>query len=72
MIRERKSVMKSPNADHIEPLDHKSSRSVCDAVGERLQQTLRPDPANTSSYLQHLIDELRKRDEDEAGGRKSN
>jgi hypothetical protein len=56
-------VMKSQIADNIEPLDHKSTRSICEAVGERLQQMLRPDRAGPSSYLQHLLDELRKRDE---------
>ena len=55
--------MKSLAADDIEPLDHTSSRSICDAVGERLQQILRPDPTNHSSHLQHLVDELRRRDE---------
>jgi hypothetical protein len=60
--------MKSPNADDAEPLDHRSSRSICDAVGERLQQALRPDSGMTP-YLQHLVDELRKRDE--ADGPKS-
>ena len=55
--------MKSSNAENIESLDRKSSRSICEAVGERLQQMLRPDPTHTSSYLQHLLDELRKRDE---------
>ena len=58
--------MKSPYTDDVEPLDHKSSRSICDAVGERLQQTLRPDVTAMSSYLQRLVDELRKRDESEA------
>jgi hypothetical protein len=48
--------------EDIESLDHKSSRSICDAVGERLQQVLRPD-SGMSSHLQHLVDELRKRDE---------
>ncbi|SHN87504.1 hypothetical protein [Bradyrhizobium erythrophlei] len=55
--------MKSLTADHIEPLDHKSNRSIRDAIGERFQQILRPDPTNHSSRLQHLIDELRRRDE---------
>jgi len=55
--------MKNLTADHIEPLDHKSSRSICDAVGERLQQVLRPDPTERSSHLEHLVDELRRRDE---------
>jgi hypothetical protein len=55
--------MKSPHTDEdIESLDYKSSRSICDAVGERLQQVLRPD-SGISSRLQHLVDELRRRDE---------
>jgi hypothetical protein len=54
--------MKNANADDAEMLDHGSSRSICDAVGERLQQALRPDSGITP-YLQHLVDELRKRDE---------
>jgi hypothetical protein len=53
--------MKNANADSAEMLDHRSSRSICDAVGERLQQSLRPDSGITP-YLQHLVDELRKRD----------
>jgi hypothetical protein len=55
--------MKNPHADDIEPLDHKSSRSICDAVGERLQQVFRPDPTAMSPYLQQLVDELRRRDD---------
>ena len=62
--------MKSRIIDDIEPIDRKTSRSICDAVGERLQESLRPEPSRLSSYLQHLIDELRRRDE--AGGLKSN
>ena len=57
--------MKNTYADDIESLDHKSSRSICDAVGERLQQILRPDSTGTSPHLQHLVDELRRRDEAE-------
>jgi hypothetical protein len=64
--------MKSQNTHDIEPLDRKSTRSICEAVGERLQQTLRPDSTRISSHLQHLVDELRKRDEDEADGLKPN
>ena len=55
--------MKSPYADDFEPLDHKSSRSICDAVGERLQQILRPDTTDMSPHLRDLVDELRRRDE---------
>ncbi|MDE2378870.1 hypothetical protein [Bradyrhizobium sp.] len=48
-------------ADDSEQIDRRTSRSICDAVGERLQQNLRPEPRLTS-HLQHLVDELRKRD----------
>lgn len=56
--------MANQSADDLEPIDRQTSRSICRAVGERLQQTLRPDSTRHSSYLQHLIDELRKRDEE--------
>ena len=29
--------------DDIEQIDHKTSVSICDAIGERLQQNLRPE-----------------------------
>jgi hypothetical protein len=45
-----------------ETIDRATSRSICDAVGERLQQSLRPEALQPSPYLQHLIDELRRRD----------
>lgn len=48
--------------DQVEPIDFKTTRSICDAVGERLQQALRPDHSRLSSKLQQLIDEMRKRD----------
>ena len=53
--------------DDIEPIDRKTCRSICDAVGERLQQSLRPEPSRLSSHLEHLMNELRRRDE--GGGR---
>jgi hypothetical protein len=43
-------------------IDRKTSRSICDAVGERLQQDLRPEPTPLSPHLQHLLEELRRRD----------
>jgi len=62
--------MKSRHTDiDLESLDHKSSRAICDAVGERLQQVLRPESTSPSSHLQHLVDELRRRDD--ADGPKS-
>jgi hypothetical protein len=44
-------------------IDRKTSRSICEAVGERLQRSLRPEPATLSDHLQQLMDELRKRDD---------
>ncbi|WP_425117193.1 hypothetical protein [Bradyrhizobium sp.] len=54
--------MNSRITDNGEQIDRKTTRSICDAVGERLQQSLRPEPSRLSSHLQHLMDELRKRD----------
>ncbi|MBR0827984.1 hypothetical protein JQ596_20840 [Bradyrhizobium manausense] len=50
-------------ASNSEQIDRRTSRSICDAVGERLQQSLRPEPRLTS-HLEHLLNELRKRDRD--------
>ena len=55
--------MNSRITDDSEPIDRETCRSIRDAVGERLQQSLRPEPTRASSHLQHLIDELRRRDE---------
>jgi hypothetical protein len=60
-------AMNSRIADDSEKIDRKTSRSICEAVGERLQQNLRPETLRPSSDLEHLLDELRKRDE--GGGR---
>ena len=54
--------MNSRFSDNSEQIDRKTSRSICDAVGERLRQNLRPDSSRLSSHLQHLMDELRRRD----------
>jgi hypothetical protein len=54
--------MKSRINDNSEQIDRKTCRSICDAVGERLRQNLRPDSSRLSSHLQHLMDELRRRD----------
>jgi hypothetical protein len=47
--------------DDFEQIDHKTCASICDAIGERLQQSLRPD-TELSPRLRELIDELRRRD----------
>jgi hypothetical protein len=50
------------NSD-FEPLDHRTCQSICDAVGERLQQRIRPE-TELSPRLRELMDELRRRDND--------
>jgi hypothetical protein len=62
--------MNSRITDKGEQIDQRTSRSICDAIGERLQQSLRPDTSRLSSHLQHLMDELRRRDSE--GWRSSN
>jgi hypothetical protein len=47
-------------------IDQKTSRSIRDAIGERLKQDVRPDRSQPPSYLQRLMDELRRRDSDTA------
>jgi hypothetical protein len=49
--------------DHdYDHLDHKTCVSICDAVGERLQQSMRPEP-DLSPRLRELVEELRRRDD---------
>jgi hypothetical protein len=55
-------AMNSRITDDSEQIDRKTSRSICDAVGERLQRDLRPEPSRLSSHIDHLMDELRRRD----------
>ena len=47
--------------DDFEQIDHKTCMSICDAIGERLQQNLRPE-AELSPRLRELVAELRRRD----------
>jgi hypothetical protein len=56
--------MNSRTPDNSEPIDRKTCRSICDAVGQRLRRDLRPESTRLSSHLQHLMDELRKRDQE--------
>ena len=53
--------MEARITSYIEQIDHKTCVSICDAIGERLQQSLRPDP-DLSPRLRELVDELRRRD----------
>jgi hypothetical protein len=49
-------------SDFSEQIDRKTSRSIYEAVGERLQQSLPPEGSHLSGQLQHLMEELRRRD----------
>jgi hypothetical protein len=58
----REMEPRSRISDNID-IDHKTSRSICDEVGERLQQDLSLEASPLPPYLDRLIDELRKQDE---------
>ena len=48
-------------AQHKE-IDRKTSRSICDAVGQRLQQNLPPQVMAPAPELDRLIEEMRSRE----------
>ena len=48
-------------ANDSEQIDRRTSRSICDAVGERLQQSLRPE-LRLPTHLEQRLNELRKHD----------
>ena len=50
-------------ADNSEQMDYKTSRSICDAVGQRLQKDLGPERSDLSPHLKELLSELRRRDD---------
>ncbi len=50
------------NSD-VEQIDRRTCRSICDAVGERLQRSFRPE-TELSPRLRELMDELRRLDND--------
>ena len=55
--------MDAQTNDDIEQIDHRTCLSICDAIGERLQQSLL-SKYDLSPRLRELIDELRRRDND--------
>jgi len=50
------------DAHDSETIDRKTSRSICDAVGERLQQNLAPQSMAPSPELDRLMEEMRRRE----------
>ena len=61
--------MISNQADNREQMDYKTSRSICNAVGERLQKDLRPERSDLSPHLKELLNELRRQDDSASGAR---
>ncbi len=59
----------SAGTGRCETIDYKTSRSICDAVGERLRQDLGSDVSGLSPRLQRLMDELRQRDGEDSPGK---
>jgi hypothetical protein len=58
----RENAMENRIKSDFEQLDHKTCQSICDAVGERLQQDIRPE-SWLSPDLEHLVNELRRQDD---------
>ena len=52
--------------DDNEPIDHKTSRSICEAVAQRLKENLRLEPSRLTSHLSYLVEEFRRRENDGA------
>lgn len=48
--------------DSSEEIDGKTSRSICDAVGERLQRSMRPEASHLPDRLRRLMEALRRQD----------
>jgi len=46
----------------VEPIDPKTSRSICDAVGQKLQRDLRLDRLPESSRIEQLLNAIRRQD----------
>jgi hypothetical protein len=57
----RDTPMNSRINNDFEQIDHRTCVSICDAIGERLQQSIRPE-SELSPRLRKLIEELHLRD----------
>jgi len=59
--RETELLMTGLN-ESSEEIDRPTTRSICRAIGERLQQNLRPEDSELPSGLRNLMEELRRQD----------
>ncbi len=48
--------------DSEEQIDRMTSASIRNAIGERLRQSLRPEPEGLPTRLQTLLDEMQRQD----------
>ena len=60
--REAEPAMSNRINESSEQIDRATSRSICRAVGERLQQDLRPENSELPSHLRYLMDALQRQD----------
>jgi hypothetical protein len=60
-----------PPSRTSEHIDHKTARSICDEVGDRLRQDLAPEASPLPPYLGRLVEELRKQERHLIDGVKS-
>jgi hypothetical protein len=60
--REAEPAMSNRINESSEQIDRATSRSVCRGVGERLQQSFRPETSELPTHLQHLMDALQRQD----------
>jgi hypothetical protein len=51
--------MANVSEDHKVDLDHRTSQAVCDSIGERLRETLKPGSMPLPHYLQELVDRFK-------------
>jgi hypothetical protein len=56
--------MESRINDNIESIDQRTSRSIREAVAERLRENLRSEPLRLSSQLTNLVERLRRSEGD--------
>lgn len=57
--------MNAHPANSTETIDGKTSRSICNAVGERLKRSIQPDFSGLPEELRHLMDALRRQEDAE-------
>jgi hypothetical protein len=61
---EAELVMTDRTSHSGKSIDRETSWSICEAVGERLQQSLRPESSHRlPRHLENLVNEMRRRDD---------